>query len=118
MSNHTSEADLVATVANMAKLLPQIAAALPDGITPKSFATEAERLGGSIAAVQVINQKRKGAIAEKRATVKEVKHLLKRIREGVKGHYGDDSVEYSLVGGKRLSERKKPVRKPKVQKAA
>nr|MDQ2999192.1 hypothetical protein [Chloroflexota bacterium] len=36
---------------------------------------------------------------------------LKRARAIVKGIYGDDSSEYELVGGTRMSERKRPVRK-------
>lgn len=31
---------------------------------------------------------------------------VKRVRTGVKGIYGDDSSEYEMVGGTRLSERK------------
>jgi hypothetical protein len=37
---------------------------------------------------------------------------IKRLRSGVKGLYGDDSVEYELVGGTRRSERKRPRRTP------
>ena len=37
---------------------------------------------------------------------------IKRIRSGVKAHYGDDSTEYELVGGTRLSDRKRSNRKP------
>ena len=37
----------------------------------------------------------------------------KRVRNAVKGLYGDDSSEYEMVGGKRLSERKPPARKTK-----
>ena len=37
----------------------------------------------------------------------------RRVRNAVKGLYGDDSSEYEMVGGKRISERKPPVRKPK-----
>jgi hypothetical protein len=36
---------------------------------------------------------------------------VKRARYGVKGIYGDDSSEYELVGGTRMSERRKAVRK-------
>jgi hypothetical protein len=36
---------------------------------------------------------------------------VKRMRAGVKATYGDDSTEYELVGGTRLSERKSPTRK-------
>ena len=38
---------------------------------------------------------------------------VKRVRNAVKGLYGDDSSEYEMVGGKRLSERKSPTRKAK-----
>ncbi len=37
----------------------------------------------------------------------------KRVRSAIKGLYGDDSSEYEMVGGKRLSDRKPPVRKSK-----
>ena len=36
---------------------------------------------------------------------------IKRIRAGIKGIYGDDSSEYQMVGGTRLSERKRPTRR-------
>ena len=38
---------------------------------------------------------------------------LKRIRAGVKAAFGDDSQQYEMVGGKRMSERK-----PRARKAA
>lgn len=37
---------------------------------------------------------------------------VKRVRASVKGIYGDDSSEYEMVGGTRMSERKSPIRKP------
>jgi len=36
---------------------------------------------------------------------------VKRVRTGVKGQYGDDSPQYEMVGGTRLSERKPVPRK-------
>ena len=35
---------------------------------------------------------------------------VKRVRAGVKAAYGDDSSEYEMVGGTRISERKSPRR--------
>jgi hypothetical protein len=35
---------------------------------------------------------------------------VKRMRAVVKGVYGDDSLQYEMVGGKRLSDRKSPRR--------
>ena len=36
---------------------------------------------------------------------------ITRARNGIKGIYGDDSSQYEMVGGTRLSERKTPSRK-------
>jgi hypothetical protein len=38
---------------------------------------------------------------------------VKRVRAGVKANFGDDSSQFEMVGGTRLSERKPPVRKAK-----
>jgi hypothetical protein len=37
---------------------------------------------------------------------------VKRARAGVKAIYGDDSSQYEMIGGTRLSERKSPTRQP------
>jgi hypothetical protein len=36
---------------------------------------------------------------------------VKRVRNGIKGIYGDDSSQYQMIGGTRRSERKPPRRK-------
>ena len=36
---------------------------------------------------------------------------VKRVRAGVKANYGDDSSQYELAGGTRLSDRKSPTRR-------
>lgn len=36
---------------------------------------------------------------------------VKRVRAMIKGTYGDDSAEYEMIGGTRMSERKKAIRK-------
>ena len=36
---------------------------------------------------------------------------VKRVRNTIKGLFGDDSSEYEMVGGKRSSDRKAPTRK-------
>jgi len=36
---------------------------------------------------------------------------VKRVRASVRGNYGDDSTQYELVGGTRMSERKPRARK-------
>ncbi len=41
---------------------------------------------------------------------------VKRVRSSVKGTYGDDSYQYSLIEGTRTSQRKPRTRKTIVQK--
>ena len=36
---------------------------------------------------------------------------VKRVRNGIKAVYGDNSSQYEMIGGIRKSERKRPVRK-------
>ena len=36
---------------------------------------------------------------------------VKRVRAGVKANYGDDSQQFEMVGGARISERKSPTRR-------
>lgn len=45
------------------------------------------------------------------AQLKHMWEMVKRVRAGVKGIYGDDSSQYEMVGGTRLSERKPNTRK-------
>ena len=37
---------------------------------------------------------------------------VKRVRAGIKANYGDDSSQYEMIGGTRVSERKSPTRRP------
>ena len=37
--------------------------------------------------------------------------MLKRLRNGIKGIYGDNSSQYEMIGGTRMSEKKKPAKK-------
>ena len=41
--------------------------------------------------------------------------LVTRVRSGFRAVYGPDSTQYEQAGGTRLSERKKPSRKPKAE---
>ncbi|MCX6069116.1 MAG: hypothetical protein NT121_25800 [Chloroflexi bacterium] len=43
---------------------------------------------------------------------------LKRLHVGIKAHYGDDSAQYEMIGGTRLSQRKPHTRKVKITKPA
>ena len=47
------------------------------------------------------------------AVYSEIWEQIKRVRNGIKGIYGDNSSQYEMIGGIRKSERKRPIRKPK-----
>jgi hypothetical protein len=40
---------------------------------------------------------------------------VKRVRAGIKASFGDDSTQYEMIGGKRLSDRKPVRRAPALQ---
>jgi hypothetical protein len=43
---------------------------------------------------------------QREASNRELWNMLKRVRASFKGLYGDDSSQYEMVGGTRMSERK------------
>ena len=51
--------------------------------------------------------------AQKDAVFVSIEDMAKRVRRGVQAIYGDDSSQYEMVGGTRLSERKPRSRRPK-----
>ena len=50
-------------------------------------------------------------VNRREATYSVLWNKVKRFRAAVKGIYGDDSSEYEMVGGTRISERKPPKRR-------
>jgi hypothetical protein len=77
---------------------------------------------GALAEALANERQRQGQIASLEKQLTELRNqrdeqligmwdAIKRVRATVKGVYGDDSSQYELVGGKRLSERKRPVRR-------
>ena len=56
------------------------------------------------------NEEVRNIVLEKEKTMKDI---CERMLEGVGSKFGHDSNEYEMAGGKRKSERKRPIRKPK-----
>jgi hypothetical protein len=50
------------------------------------------------------------ARTQRDATYSTLWEKVKRVRAGAKANYGDDSTQYEMVGGTRMSERKTPRR--------
>jgi hypothetical protein len=51
-------------------------------------------------------------------TIAKIKDFQKRLRSGAKSAFGDDSLEFERVGGKRVSEYKKHAKKKDASTAA
>jgi hypothetical protein len=61
---------------------------------------------------QTINQQRKltDLRNQRDASNREIWTMVKRVRSGIKPFFGDDSSQYEMVGGTRVSDRKTPRR--------
>jgi hypothetical protein len=61
---------------------------------------------------QIANLEQQLATArtQRDATYNTLWDKVKRVRAGAKANYGDDSTQYAMVGGTRISERKTPRR--------
>ena len=81
-------------------------------------ALRADRFEGKIVIAETVTGKTETTRAELAVCVEEKKIALtdlydfrKRLRAAVRAIFGDDSLIYEELGGKRLSNRKRPVRK-------
>ncbi len=98
--------------ANVLSACKQIAPAMKIGsMTQEAFAYEllqAQSIQTQIneLELQLIDLRNK---REQRLT--GIWEMIKRVRSVIKGTYGDDSSEYEMAGGTRMSERKKAPRK-------
>jgi hypothetical protein len=94
-----------------------------DGVMPDDL--KSDKIGEAIKDCEDSTQNVKGAESVVQSTkdvekvsFKKMRAITKRVRSSVMGAFGDDSLEYERVGGKRSSERKKPSRKAKKDQAA
>lgn len=70
--------------------------------------SEAQQLQSQIASLELqLSDLR----TKREAQLTNLWDIVKRVRNTVKGLFGDDSAEYKLVGGTRLSDRRRPVRR-------
>jgi len=106
-----SDAQLLLTAKKILSVYRRIAPGVPKAIDAKAFARSVATLESSVVAVAAANNARARAVAVKKRSRRALDQYVKRIRSGIKGHYGDDSEEYELVGGTPLSKRKKRPRR-------
>jgi hypothetical protein len=112
MAGRPFPTDVVKQAQNVLNAWHQIDARLSIGaLTPALLTTDiiaATTLASDIAKLEAqLTDKRN----QRDALYTQIWDRVKRVRNGVKGIYGDDSSQYEMIGGIRLSERKSPTRK-------
>ena len=104
--------DILEQAQNVLSAWSQIGATMTVGtLTPTILATDVT----AAIALESEMAKLEAQLTDKRnqrdALYTAIWDKVKRVRNGIKGIYGDDSSQYEMVGGTRLSERKSPTRK-------
>ena len=93
----------------------QISGALAFGeLTLKSLTTDVDKVANTQAQISVLESQLMNLRNQRDAQLTGVWDKVKRVRAGVKSIYGDDSSEWEMIGGTRLSERKSPARRVQV----
>src|SRR5690349_7296442 len=113
-----SDATLVQQASKVVEVLKQQASKVPPEFRDKVVARELSDFTEKAAEVARINAQSRSAVDEKRKARNALRQTLKRVRGAVKMVYGDDSPEFAMVGGVRLSERKPRSKKAEVEKKA
>lgn len=80
-------------------------------LVPAALEAELTAIGPIYAQVDALEAQLTSLRNERDALSESIWDKVKRVRTGVKGIFGDDSSEYEIVGGTRLSDRKPNTRK-------
>jgi len=86
---------------------------LGNGLTVPGFASEVAKLEQIITAYHKLLALSDEGQNDADAQEQRVRELSERMLEGVGSKFGHNSNEYEMAGGKRKSERKRPIRKKK-----
>ena len=84
------------------------------GLAPAALDDNLTQIGDLLAQMDKLEAQMTDLRNERDAVIAEAWDKVKRVRTGMKAIYGDDSSEYEMVGGTRLSERKPRRRKTEV----
>jgi hypothetical protein len=105
------EANIIAEGKRIQTALSGIESKLPSELSAARLGAIMTALEANASAVKDLKSELTAAIEAKNTSVGELKEFLKRAKAGAKAAFGDDSLEYERLGGKRMSERKKVVKK-------
>ena len=85
------------------------------GTTQADFSASTQTVRDMDAVIEAKRQELTGLVDRRDDQAKALSEWVTRARSGIRSNFGPDSAEYEQVGGKRKSERKPPVRKPKTK---
>ena len=105
-TNVVEQAQTIVTAWNQIGATVTLGTLLPAALS--TDITSATTLDSQIASLEV---QLTNARNQRDAIYATIWDKVKRVRAGVKANYGDDSSQYEMVGGTRLSDRKSPVRR-------
>jgi len=90
----------------------QISATLTYGtLTPESLRADIAAAAALAAEMAELEAQLTDKRNQRHAVCLSMWGKVKRLRSGIKATYGDDSSQYEMIGGTRLSERKPAVRR-------
>lgn len=106
-----NEAETMVESRRIYTALGKIESRLPDEVKTERLIEKIQVAEDTDGQVKTVRTELSAKVAAKKRAFSELNQLLKRVRAVVKGVYGDDSLEYESVGGKRMSEKKRPAKK-------
>ena len=80
-----------------------------------SLASDLEQVNATLTQITALEAQLTSLRNTRDTLYRQVWDKTKRVRNGIKAIYGDDSAQYDLIGGTRTSDRKSPTRKPKTE---
>ena len=82
-------------------------------VTPVTLSTDITQAAQVVSQLNALEAQMTNLRNQRDALYSSLWDKVKRVRSGVKANYGDDSSQYEMVGGTRLSDRKPNIRKAK-----
>jgi hypothetical protein len=107
MQQKLSEADLMAEGRRVLAVLGGVEPKLPTDLNSARLTTILTSFDTTTSSVKSLKSDLAAAVEAKDTAMGELKEFLKRAKAGAKAAFGDDSLEYERLGGKRASERKR-----------
>ena len=109
--SYRNEAERIAEAKRVAMLLESMDERMPGDLSSTNVTAAIAAVEQQLAAVKQLKADLAAAVDAKDSAFGDLRGLMKRVRSGAKAVFGDDSLEYERVGGKRASEIKRGVRR-------